>query len=73
MEWLDALPWGQLLLLGGLLALAPFTPEPHLVEKIRMLSQGDLNKPMDIFDLLMHSTPLAIIAIKALRQFVLKV
>ena len=36
------------------LGLAPFSPEPHLVEKLRMLVNGDLRRPLDIFDLLMH-------------------
>jgi len=55
MDWLDKLPW-ELLIIGSLLlGLAPFYPEPHLVEKIRMLFQGTLSRPIDIFDLLMHS------------------
>jgi hypothetical protein len=37
-----------------LLGLAPFVPEPHLVEKIRMLFAGDLRRPIDIFDLFLH-------------------
>ena len=37
------------------LGLAPFSPEPHLVEKLRMLVHGNLHRPMDIFDLLMHA------------------
>ena len=49
------------------LGLAPFVPEPHLVEKLRMLSQGALRKPIDIFDLLFHAVPwLALIAKLAL-------
>jgi len=73
MEWLDSFPWGYLIIAGGLLALAPFSPEPHLFEKVRMLMQGTLKKPIDIFDLLMHSAPLFLMALKAFRQFVLKV
>jgi len=73
MEWLDSFPWVHLIIVGGLLALAPFNPEPHLVEKLRMLMQGTLSKPIDIFDLLMHSAPLFLMAIKAFRQFVLKI
>lgn len=65
--------WSMLLIVGGMLALAPFTPEPHLFEKIRMLIQGNLVKPIDIFDLLMHGSPLLLISIKATRQFILKV
>ncbi len=72
MVWLDNLDWSLLLIAGVFLALAPLQPEPHLVEKLRMLGQGTLTKPIDIFDLLMHSAPLVLIAIKAVRQFVLK-
>jgi len=54
MRWLDKLPW-NILIIGSLtLGLAPFIPEPHLFEKIRMLFQGTLSRPIDIFDLLMH-------------------
>lgn len=73
MQWIDNMQWSMLLILGGMLALAPFTPEPHLFEKIRMLIQGNLVKPIDIFDLLMHGSPLLLISIKATRQFILKV
>jgi hypothetical protein len=54
MRWLDKLPWNVLIVGSLLLGLAPFYPEPHLVEKIRMLFQGTLSRPIDIFDLLMH-------------------
>lgn len=73
MTWLDSMPWSQLIIIGGMLALAPFVPEPHLVEKLRMLVQGSLKKPVDIFDLIMHGSPIILVAIKAVRQFVLKV
>ncbi len=54
MQWIDKLPW-DLLIIGSLtLGLAPFVPEPHLFEKLRMLFQGTLIRPIDIFDLLMH-------------------
>lgn len=56
MRWLDKLPW-DILIIGSLaLGLAPFVPEPHLVEKLRMLWQGTLSRPLDIFDLFMHGT-----------------
>jgi hypothetical protein len=38
------------------------------VEKLRMLSQGTLTQPLDIFDLLMHATPLVLLAIKIWRN-----
>ena len=69
--WVDKLPWPPLLLLGGMLALAPFVPEPHLVEKVRMLFQGTLKRLLDWFDLFYHLAPLLIIALKAGRQYAL--
>ncbi|MBF0177862.1 MAG: hypothetical protein HQL63_13590 [Magnetococcales bacterium] len=47
-----------------LLGIAPVQPEPHLVEKVRMLLQGTLHRPIDIFDLVMHSAPLFLIGLK---------
>jgi hypothetical protein len=67
--WLDRLPWIWLLLLAGWMAIAPITPEPHLIEKLRLLGQGSLVRPMDIFDLAMHSTPLFLVALKLWRQW----
>lgn len=64
---LDRLPLGPLLLIGGLLALSPFVPEPHLVEKLRMLSQGALTRPLDIFDLIFHAVPALLIVAKLAR------
>jgi hypothetical protein len=49
------------------MALAPFSPEPHLLEKSRMLLNGELVKPVDIFDLFMHSFLIVLLAIRLLR------
>ena len=64
MKWLDSIPMALLLPLAIVLALAPFTPEPHLWEKLKMLSAGELNKPIDIFDLLLHGTPMLLVFLK---------
>lgn len=64
MAWLDHIAWKWLLLLAVWMAVAPITPEPHLVEKLRMLSQGSLTRPMDIFDLFFHLAPLGLVALK---------
>ena len=48
------------------LGLAPFTPEPHLLEKLRMLASGELSKLIDIFDLMLHGTPWILLIIKLL-------
>lgn len=61
-KFFQAMPWTFLLPAAILLALAPFKPEPHLVEKLRLLANGLLTRPVDIFDLLMHGTPLLLAA-----------
>jgi len=60
------IPWTFLLPAAVVLGLAPFRPEPHLVEKLRMLVNGQLTAPVDIFDLFMHGTPLLLIVGKLL-------
>lgn len=68
MTWLDTLPLRWVVIVSVWLAVAPIVPEPHLVEKLRMLLQGTLTRPLDIFDLLLHATPLPILAIKLWRM-----
>ena len=46
------------------LGLAPFMPEPHLMEKLKMLVSGELVRPVDIFDLLLHGSPWVLLIIK---------
>jgi len=58
------IPTSTLVIAALFLGLAPFVPEPHLWEKLKMLSDGSLSKPIDIFDLLMHGTPLILLIIK---------
>ncbi|MGC2856623.1 hypothetical protein ACM64Y_14205 [Novispirillum sp. DQ9] len=69
---LDRLPFGLLLLIAALLGTAPLTPEPHVVEKLRMLGQGTLTRPLDIFDLLMHGVPILLALAKAARLIQLR-
>jgi len=69
MNWLDRIPILLLAVVAIYMAIAPIQPEPHLVEKIRMLSQGTLSRPIDIFDLLMHATPLVLLVLKLWRKF----
>ncbi len=45
-----------------LLGFAPFYPQPHIVEKLRMLAAGTLKRPIDIFDLVWHAWPVALLA-----------
>ena len=68
MHWLDKIPFSLLVILSLTLGLAPFTPVPHLIEKIGMLISGNLNKPIDIFDLIMHASPIALLVMKMGRS-----
>lgn len=54
---LDRLSLGLILILVLTLGLAPFAPEPHIWEKLKMLAAGDLVRPIDIFDLILHGIP----------------
>jgi len=67
MKWLDRIPYTFLLPAALFLAFAPFVPEPHLWEKLKMLAAGTLIRPLDIFDLLLHGTPLVLLILKLFR------
>jgi len=60
-----------LIILSIVLGLAPFYPQPHLVEKLRMLSQGTLSKPIDIFDLIWHIWPIFLLCGKLIKDYIL--
>ena len=66
LDWIDGLPWALIVLLCLTLGLAPFAP-PHLVEKLQMLFQGRLVRPIDWFDLVLHATPWLLLVLKAVR------
>ena len=68
MSWLDRAPWSTLILAAAALGLAPFAPEPHLWEKLKMLAAGSLTRPLDIFDLFMHGTPAVLVLLKGIRR-----
>ncbi len=72
MSWLNKLPWGMLIIGSLLLGLAPFVPEPHLFEKVRMLFDGSLHKPMDIFDLFMHGSFPLLLLLKVIYSIIIK-
>ena len=69
MAWLDRFPLGLLIAVALWLAVAPISPEPHLIEKLRMLRQGTLVQAIDIFDLLLHTLPLALLALRLWRRW----
>lgn len=63
-HWLDKIPLVPLAIIAIALALAPITPEPHLWQKLKMLVAGELGKPIDIFDLFLHGTPLLLLLLR---------
>jgi len=66
-KYIDRIPLLPLAVVAILMMLAPFTPEPHLLEKSRMLINGELTKGIDIFDLFWHSIFLILLLIKLVR------
>jgi len=67
MKFIDQIPLTMLIVIAVTLGLAPFSPQPHVVEKMAMLFNGTLSKPIDIFDLLLHGTPWVLLALKLMR------
>ena len=64
LNWIDRQPVILFLLVALTLGLAPFVPEPHVWEKLKMLAAGDLRRPIDIFDLLLHGIPWILLGVK---------
>ena len=67
MKWLDRVSWLPLIVAAVLLGLAPFQPQPHLWEKLSLLANGDLRRPVDIFDLLLHGGLPLLVLLKLIR------
>ena len=68
MSFLDRIPYVMLIVWGIFMGLAPFVPEPHLVEKVKMLMDGTLTRPLDIFDLFWHLLPDILLVLKLMRD-----
>jgi hypothetical protein len=68
MAVLDQIDWSLILLACATLGLAPFVPEPHIWEKLKLLVAGELTKPLDILDFLMHGAPFLVLAAKVVRE-----
>ncbi len=65
----NRLPWSIVIVLIATLGLAPFVPQPHLFEKLQMLANGELKQAIDIFDLILHASPLVILILKLFFHF----
>jgi len=58
--------WKYFLLFSLTLGLAPFSPEPHIVGKLRWIAGGAIGMTsMDWFDVLLHGTPWILLLISA--------
>jgi hypothetical protein len=68
-SFLDKIPYSILIIAAIFLLLAPFRPMPHVVEKLIMLKNGTLSRPIDIFDLFYHLIPTILLALKIFRNF----
>jgi hypothetical protein len=68
LRFLDSISYPILIFIAVFMLLAPFSPMPHVVEKLIMLKDGNLTRPVDIFDLFFHLAPSLLPAIKFIRS-----
>ena len=75
-SWEGGVDWtfyGLLILACLTLGLAPFTPEPHLVGKLRWVAGGGVGMGlMDVGDLLMHGAPWAVLVFTVARDLMVR-
>jgi len=69
LSFLDRIPLTFFIAICASLGMAPFFPEPHVWEKVKMLFDGSLARPVDIFDLFMHGTPWVLLMLKLVWVF----
>lgn len=74
LKFLDNMSLFSLVFLAVILGITPYPmeAEPHSIQKITMLINGELSKPIDILDLIFHITPTILLGIKLYRMYVLK-
>jgi hypothetical protein len=68
-KFLDTMSYPILTLVAVFMLLAPFRPMPHVIEKLIMLKNGALTRPIDIFDLFFHLIPAVLLVIKLYRDY----
>lgn len=60
--------WRYMVLLCLTLGIAPFTPEPHIVGKLRWVAGGAKGMAaMDYFDLVLHGFPFVLLLIYIIK------
>ena len=65
---LDSVSYPVLIFIAGFMLLAPFSPMPHVLEKLIMLKDGNLIRAVDIFDLFFHLSGSILLALKYFRD-----
>ncbi|MBI2376831.1 MAG: RND transporter [Deltaproteobacteria bacterium] len=61
---IERVPLMAAVILALTLGLAPFVPMPHVIEKLGMLWSGNLSRPIDVFDLVLHGSPWVLLGAK---------
>jgi len=68
LKFLNKLSYSTLILAAVFMLLTPISPMPHVIEKIIMIKNMTLYKPLDIFDLFFHLSPIILLIIKAIKD-----
>ncbi len=66
---LDSVSYPILIFIAVFMLLAPFSPMPHVLEKLIMLKNGELIRAVDIFDLFFHLSGAILLGIKFFRDY----
>lgn len=66
---LDQIQYPILIGMAAFMLFAPFSPMPHVLEKLIMLKNGTLTRPLDIFDLIFHLAPSAALVLKVYGRY----
>ena len=68
-NFLDKIQYPILIGMAAFMLLTPFTPMPHVLDKMIMLKNGTLTRPVDIFDLFFHLIPSIALGLKIYAQY----
>ena len=66
---INKIPYSVLIVIAIFMLLAPFYPMPHVIDKWILLKAGNLNRPLDIFDLFYHIAPTIVLILKLYYDF----
>ena len=66
--FLDGVSYPALIVFAVLLLLLPFSPRPHVVDKLVKLRNRQRLGMLDVLDLLVHLTPAILLILKLIRD-----